>query len=468
MPVGEDVLWHHRALCRLALPLRAPSRGTWQREAAGATLHMEAAEGGTLPAGRMARLLLLAICDAARRADSVVVELGEDPAAVARRVGLESTPARLRELAEQLQRLVGARLTVSWDGGPTLSVFDARGRAHAQAGGWRSSVRLTARLKATLAENAVALSRPVVLAVADSPLAFDLYVWLAASLPQDGAVLAAPVAQLQAQFSLPSQASADFVAALEAALAKLRSAWPALEAATGAAEWVFREAPAAAPEPAPQPEPVAPQPEASKLETQEPEAPALSEPAEAEDEDELDLEAMLNAEAEARAASLRSAPAPQPEPLPEPLPRAQAVARLEPEADPVPTEWDEPAREQVEPVREQAVPAREPRQKERPLALKSHLTGLPQVIWLERSNGREIPVIEVTPGGRYDPDLSTVIALEPVALQIWGGLYARDFERVAAWAAANRDLIDDFWDSRVTDFEEVQRRVRRVPAPTWR
>ena len=468
MPVGEDVLWHHRALCRLALPLRAPSRGTWQREAAGAVLHMEATEGTTLPAGRMARLLLLAICDAAQRSDAVVVELGEDPAAVAQRVGLETTPARLRELAEQLQRLTGARLTVAWDGGPVLSVFDARGRARGLAGGWRSSVRLTARLKATLAENAVALSRPVVLAVADSPLAFDLYAWLAASLPQDGSVLAVPVAQLQAQFGLPSQTEADFIATLETALAKLRSAWPALEAATGAAEWVFREAPS---EEAPT-APVAPsQPEAAPLpepDLPETEEPVLPEPDAAGDEEELDLEAMLNAEAEARAAALAAPspvsaplPAPRPGPVPERPSRPQAEARPEPAEEPVPPE-------ETVPVPEQDVPPREPRRQERPLALKSHLTGLPQVIWLERSNGREIPVIEVTPGGRYDPDLSTVIALEPVALQIWGGLYARDFERVAAWAAANRDLIDDFWDSRVTDFEEVQRRVRRVPAPTWR
>jgi hypothetical protein len=96
------------------------------------------------------------------------------------------------------------------------------------------------------------------------------------------------------------------------------------------------------------------------------------------------------------------------------------------------------------------------------------LTGLPQVVWLGRANGRETVVIEVTPGGRYDPETSTVIALEPVALQVVGGLYARDFERVAAWAAANRDLIDDWWDSRLEEFEEVASRVKKVPAPAWR
>ena len=89
-------------------------------------------------------------------------------------------------------------------------------------------------------------------------------------------------------------------------------------------------------------------------------------------------------------------------------------------------------------------------------------------MWLQRANGRETVVIEVTPGGRYDPDAATIIALEPVALQVAGGLYARDFERVAAWAAANRDLIDDWWDSRLDAFEDVVSRVKKVPAPAWR
>jgi hypothetical protein len=102
------------------------------------------------------------------------------------------------------------------------------------------------------------------------------------------------------------------------------------------------------------------------------------------------------------------------------------------------------------------------------VSLRSHLTGLPQVIWLQRSNGRDNVVIEVTPGGRYDPETRTVIALEPVTLQVAGGLYTRDFERVAAWAAVNRDLIDDFWDGLIDGFEDVVSRVRKVPLPAWR
>ena len=103
-----------------------------------------------------------------------------------------------------------------------------------------------------------------------------------------------------------------------------------------------------------------------------------------------------------------------------------------------------------------------------PLGLRSHLTGLNQVIWLQRSNGRDNLVIEVTQGGRYDPDNVTVLALEPMILQIAGGLHARDFERVAAWANANRDLIDEFWDGEIDSFDEITGRVKKVPPPGWR
>ena len=64
--------------------------------------------------------------------------------------------------------------------------------------------------------------------------------------------------------------------------------------------------------------------------------------------------------------------------------------------------------------------------------------------------------------------LATVLALEPIVLQIAGGLHARDFERVATWATANRDLIDLFWDGQIDGFEDIMSRVKKVPAPGWR
>ena len=102
------------------------------------------------------------------------------------------------------------------------------------------------------------------------------------------------------------------------------------------------------------------------------------------------------------------------------------------------------------------------------IGLKTQLTGLTQVIWLRKGQGQDDLIIEVTPGYRYDADNVTQLALEPIVVQISGGLYQRDFERVSAWAMANRDLIDDVWDGTVTSLEDVNARVKKVPAPGWR
>jgi hypothetical protein len=102
------------------------------------------------------------------------------------------------------------------------------------------------------------------------------------------------------------------------------------------------------------------------------------------------------------------------------------------------------------------------------VGLKQHLTGLPQTVWLQRRNGRDNLIIEVTPGGRYDPDALTVLALEPIVLQVKGGLHRSDFERVAAWANSNRDLIEDFWDCSIDSDDEIATRVKKVPLPGWR
>jgi len=410
------------------LPVRAPSKGIWQREVAGVVLGMEAGEGVALPTGKCVRLLLMHLFDLAVRGKSPLIEIGDDPAAVAERIGLETAAAKLREMQEQMGRLLATRITVAWDGGPALSVFDARGRRGAPAA-WRSAVRMNARFQAGLADNAVALDRGVLKALADSTLALDLYAWLASGPAENDAAQPSVLEwdELRRRFASVSSQPVDFRAGFEQAVMQVQQAWPrfasvmrddAVEFRRVAAPTRVAEPAAAAPKQA-----EAPQPVLAGLEP-----PDL-------DDVELALQAELESE-------LMSEPDVEPVLEPEPEPEIEAAA-------PAPTEG---ARQMMRQT----------------ISLKSHLTGLPQVIWLGRANGRDNVVIEVTPGGRYDPETTTVIALEPVALQVVGGLYTRDFERVAAWAAANRDLIDDWWDSRLQDFEEVASRVKKVPAPAWR
>jgi hypothetical protein len=156
----------------------------------------------------------------------------------------------------------------------------------------------------------------------------------------------------------------------------------------------------------------------------------------------------------------------RPEPVVAPPPAPQVAPQAAPPVAAPPAPLVENAPQLATPVAEfDAAPRRG---RDDRIAIKSHLTGLHQVIWLQRDgNGDEVQV-EVTPGGRYDPQNLTVLALEPIIVQINGGLYTRDFDRVAAWVNANRDLIDDVWYDDVESDDEVMRRVKKVPPPGWR
>jgi hypothetical protein len=78
-----------------------------------------------------------------------------------------------------------------------------------------------------------------------------------------------------------------------------------------------------------------------------------------------------------------------------------------------------------------------------PVGLPSHRKGVPGMVWLRRGDRRESPVVGVTPGSRLDLARLTVLAVEPMVLELEGGLAAHEFAAVSAWILAHRDLIDD-------------------------
>jgi hypothetical protein len=102
------------------------------------------------------------------------------------------------------------------------------------------------------------------------------------------------------------------------------------------------------------------------------------------------------------------------------------------------------------------------------ISLPRHLTGLAQVMWLRRGHGEETVLVGVTPSPRFEAERLTVLAVEPMVIQVSGGLNEKDFERVSAWVMTNRDVIDEFWEGRITSFAEINRRVRKAPARGWR
>ncbi len=481
-PTADAVIRAHPGFCQLALPVRS-SKGVWRRDVGTAAVTIESGAsldsdgehrepGQPIPTGKFARLLLMHICDAAIRADSPVVELGESARDFAENFDPDLKGPKLRELLDQLERVLAARITVSLDGGPSLAMFDARGRARGTAPSWRANIRLNSKFFASLAAQPVELERRVVGVLADTPMALDAYTWLSFLLPriEAGAASFASWEELLARFAPASQQLEEFRTAFEQCLRQVSELCPqvslvireqGVECRVSA-----RRMPVAPPAAAVVPpveasveEPVA-KPAVTPAESPEPapaeivalEEPAEMVPAEIEVDAEDDMARQIAAEiASSIASSVTNSLA-----APPPVSASVAVPDNPAPAEPRPGAPAPHARDvSREPVRQT-------------ISLKSHLTGLNQVIWLQRANGRDNLVIEVTPGGRYDPDNVTVLALEPMILQIAGGLHARDFERVAAWANANRDLIDEFWDGEIDSFEEITSRVKKVPPPGWR
>jgi hypothetical protein len=393
--LNAAVLWHHAAFCGLGLPLRTP-RAAWQRSAGGVTVRIEPGTGEVpLPAGPMLRLVLLHVCDAAFRAESPVVALGADAPALAASLGV----ADARALAEQVERILAARMIVATEGGPDLAVFDARGRPRA-AGAWRASVRLASGFAASLAAQAVPLDRAIVSRLAETPLAFDAYAWIRATLHRTPAEATVTVGwdELFARFAAPAQDAPAFRTAFESALRAVFEADLSIALA-------------------------------------------------------VDDEGVGVRHAVETADAAETAAEPTPTPMPEP------AAEITPDPAPAPP----PA-----PPETAAVRADEDEIEDDTISLRSHLTGLPQVIWLRRGYGEDSALVGVTPGTRFDPDRLTVLAVEPIVLEVSGGLGRNELGRVSAWIMANRDLIDDFWAGEITSHAEINRRIRKVPAPGWR
>jgi hypothetical protein len=93
------------------------------------------------------------------------------------------------------------------------------------------------------------------------------------------------------------------------------------------------------------------------------------------------------------------------------------------------------------------------------------LTGLGLSVWLRRGGDEEDgATIEVTPGAEYNPARRSLLILEPMVLQVVGTLQPRELDQVAAWAVANADLIQDYWDGSIASVFDVAGRVKQVPA----
>jgi len=445
----DTVQWHHAAFCRLGLPV-SPGTVAWRREAMGSAIRIEPGKPGeTLPDGPGLRLVLAHLCDSALRAGAPTVALGADATALAARMGLSEGAAA--PLAEQVERLLATRIAVAVEDGPELAVLDARSRP--RGGGWPAQLKLNARFLASLAEHAVPLDRAILRALSATGEAMDAHGWTRDSLARagDADVVTTPWPQLQARFGQPEETPEAFREAFEGALRQVFEADLSIELAVDDDGVSVRRAVPAAKVPVV-------------------EAPAVP--------------------AEPVAAAPVVVPVAEPPAVPVESPRGSAVPEASPHEPRMREERPREDRQREDRPREDRVREDRPREDRAPrderrrrdeggegqgdqimddmIRIRSHLTGLPQVVWLRRGHGDENILVGVTPGTRLDTERLTILMVEPIVMQVSGGLGGGDFERVSAWVMANRDLIDEFWEGDIASAEEVMRRVRKAPGPTWR
>lgn len=417
---ADDVIWFHAAFCGMALPLRA-TRGAWQRDTETGSVRIEpGVSDDVVPSGRILRLSVMHICDAAFRANSPVVELAEDGNLLAALLGIDP---KTRDLTDQWQRLQAARILLSGGAQAEISVFDARSRRRAGDQAWRSSVRLSAKFLSSLVDHAVPLDRRVVNALSATPASLDAYAWISLTLHRAAAdqIVTTPWDALMQRFGTASQDVAEFRSAFEDALRLVFEADRLVDLAVNDEGVSVRRADPAEEEIA-----------ADNTTVVQPDA------------------GMMNVESTGRAE----------------LPERPAIA--EPARPAASGQPDSASRQVAQNDQSEFAHAAADEITEDNISLPRHLTGLTQVIWLRRGPGEESALVGVTPSPRFEAERLTVLAVEPMVLQVSGGLNERDFERVSAWVMTNRDVIDEFWEGRITSFAEMNRRVRKAPAPGLR
>jgi len=449
---SDTVLWQHKTLCGLALPLSAPSDGLWSREAGetsiimGATSAAAAGEVSRLPAGSILRLLLLHIFTTALQGGNAAVEIGPDASSVAVSLGLQVTPKRSAELGEQLEYLIAAKLRMAEGGRAPLSVLDARRSGNRDASSeWQPVLHLNKRFFFSLQQGAVALERDVVTALAGSAMALDAYAWLAATLPEvsAGRPMLVTWAELQQRFGQEEpQHTAAFRTAFSKSLKAVRAACPGIRF-TVSQDGVELQGAAAMPA-ALSLKQAPPTRVTSEQNTTPAEMAPLAVSAPTLGREALNRETVpVTKPATLASAEVVEAAVPRPEPQSS-LVQAGAP-RMTHDAKPIPERERGRDRIRLAPV----------------------LTGLEQSVWLRHGGDQDNTTIEVTSGGEYNPARRSLLILEPMVLQVVGLLQPRELERIAAWAAVNAELIQDYWDGSIVSASEVAGRVKLVTPSRW-
>jgi hypothetical protein len=202
---AERIAYQHTILCQTALPYRDPGIGVrvWERQQGNASLRVEA--GATrdpktrryvelgLPYGSRPRLILTHLNSEALKSRSPRIDVARSLTAFIRRIqDRPPTGPEVRRFKDQLARLTAAMVRLAIDLSDeqafqvdtkiieSFELWLAAGIGQRVL--WPAIVELSPRYFDSLTRHAVPLDERAISALSNSPLALDVYAWLAQRL----------------------------------------------------------------------------------------------------------------------------------------------------------------------------------------------------------------------------------------------------------------------------------------------
>jgi hypothetical protein len=197
---AKQIDYLHTVQCQTSLPYRDPGDHVreWERKQGNASLRIDAGAALDprtkeyvnlgLPYGEKPRLVLIHLASEAIRTHSPVIDVEDSMTAFARSLGLETNGHHLRGLKDQIGRLASATIRMGMvEQGRVVQVQTQVASAFdlwypgevSQRVLWPSTVRLSHEFFESLSRHAIPLDNRAVGAIANSPIALDVYVWLA-------------------------------------------------------------------------------------------------------------------------------------------------------------------------------------------------------------------------------------------------------------------------------------------------
>ena len=200
---AKQIDYLHTVQCQTSLPYRDPGDHVreWDRKQGNASLRIEAGSALDpktkkyvklgLPYGEKPRLVLIHLASEAIRSGSPVIDVEDSMTAFARSLGLETNGVHLHGLKNQIARLASSTIRMGMvEQGRVVQVNTQVASAFdlwyptegAQRVLWPSTVRLSQEFFESLSRHAIPLDNRAVGAIANSPIALDVYVWLSQRL----------------------------------------------------------------------------------------------------------------------------------------------------------------------------------------------------------------------------------------------------------------------------------------------